>query len=344
MKLLCIAIAVAYSVSHPVFGSSKLDAPNWDATLATQTANLPESQTRLQELFELMRSREFATIENRLDAVIAGGSLSQPTRDAILFRFTVGLADFEDVDPEIITRLRGVRSMVRIPHEERAEVGVPLFNIAGAAEGVFRHHQRLNAYQDSILVMDASPEAWVDAFLLANRAQRKGFTDSIEAASNDMLAGILDSSLQQLPKSPELTPAVGKTALLLGDALALQEVVKHGSGADLARILEAAGHTLPAEDTLALLQYAVSEAPAVNASLAIAQLYPPLSSNRDTGELLLSKLGDADLGSAAALALATAGSPDVLARLQQVAQQDEGLASARAKIALGTGSGKGGLE
>lgn len=344
MKLVSFAMAVAFSVSAPVFAANALGVPNWDATLATQTARLPGSQAQLQDLFGLVRIRDHAALERRLDAVITGGALSQPARDAILFDFTVGLADFDDVDPVIIDRLRGVRSLVLVSHEERAGVGVPLFNIAAAAEGVFGHHQRLAAREDAALVMEASAEAWVGAYLLANGDQRRGFNDSLETATSDVLSRILENSLQQLPKSPELTPAAGMSALLLSDAFALQQVVRYGGGADLARILEAAGNTLANQDALALLRYAVSEAPAVNASLAIAQLYPALASSREAGELLLSHLDHSDLGPAAALALANAGGPDVRARLRQIAQQDEGLASSRARIALGAGSAQGVLE
>ena len=340
MKSFCITIAVAFSVSSPLFGANKLEAPNWDATLATQTANLPESQARLEALFVLVRSGDLAMLEHSLNSVIVGGSLSQPTRDSILFNFTVGLADLEHVDPKVIDRLREVKPMVFVSHEERATVGVPLFNIAGAAEGVFQHYQRLDAQADAKAAMSVSPDAWNDAYLLASGSQRRGFTDALETASDDALSGILQNALQRLPTSPELTPAAGKAALLVGDGLALQQVVRFGTGADLPRILEAASHTLSSADTLALLEYAIAEASPVNASLAIAQLYSPLAGMPEANDLLLAQLADTDVGAAAALALATSANAETLERLRHIAQQDDGLASARARIALDLGSAR----
>jgi hypothetical protein len=76
MKLVSFAMAVAFSVSAPVFAANALGVPNWDATLATQTARLPGSQAQLQDLFGLVRIRDYAALERRLDAVITGGALS----------------------------------------------------------------------------------------------------------------------------------------------------------------------------------------------------------------------------------------------------------------------------
>ncbi|HKJ18243.1 MAG TPA: hypothetical protein VJ984_12895, partial [Xanthomonadales bacterium] len=279
------------------------------------------------------------------DQVIRGGSLSQPVRDAVLFNFTIGLADFDEIDTEIIDQLRTVEPMVWVSHEERADVGVPLFNIAGAAEGIYQLQARRSAVDMAKARLGESPRAWVEAFLGADSAQRKGFVDSLADASSTELEGVKNQSLQQLAAASEqLTPVAGKSALLLGDVEALQQVIQDGSGADLARIIEAAGATLSSQDAFALLEHAVAHASAVNASLAISQLFKSVETMPEANELLFSKLGDAELGSTAALTLAGIDSMDIRARLQELAQENEGLAPARARLALEMASTRAGAE
>ncbi len=148
---------------------------------------------------------------------------------------------------------------------------------------------------------------------------------------------LLAESLGRLPSAPELTPVAGKAALLLGDAAALERVVATGEGPELAYILEAAGTLMPAESNLALLAHAIAAAPASTAALAIAQLFPHLKADPAATRLLLSKLGDPELGGAAALALANAGTPQALVGLREAANSGEGLAASRAQTALGMG-------
>ncbi len=118
-------------------------------------------------------------------------------------------------------------------------------------------------------------------------------------------------------------------------------MVRFGSGGELSVILEAAGLTLDTEDALVLLQSAVTEAPASNAALAIAQLYPRLASRPAATEMLLDLLPSADLGGAAALALAGAGGPEVRASLIEIAERGPEPAATRARTALSLRTGEG---
>lgn len=315
-------------------GRDPLSAPNWDHSLAAQTAQVPASHARVDELFSLLAAGDRAALESRLDAIIAGRGLTEPARDFILFRFAVGLADFDAVDPGVIARLRAVSPTVLVPHPDQASVGVPLFNIAGAAEGVRHLGMRRQARNEARRALGASPETWINAFLDASSSERDGFADALDEAPSDVLADLLDTATAQPSAAVELTPVIGKSALLLGDTHGLEFVVRHGGGSDLARILEAAGRTLPGTDSRALLQSAISGAPAANASLAIAQLYPPLADDPVATDLLFATLGNGELGPAAAMALAALGGTDVRAALQQVAEEEDGLAAARARSAL----------
>lgn len=320
----------------PALGAARdsLNPPNWDESLAAQTAQVPASHARVDELFSLLAAGDRAALESALDATISGRSLTAPARDFILFRFAVGLADHDAVDPGILDRLRTVSPMVLVPHPERASVGVPLFNIAGAAEGVRHLGMRRQARNEARHALGGPPDTWISDYLRASPTERKGFVDALDAAPGDVLASLLDAAAAQPSAAVELTPVMGKSALLLGDTHGLEFVVHNGGGSDLVRILEAAGRTLPGTDSRALLQSAISGAPAANASLAIARLYPPLADDPVATALLLSILANVELGPGAAMALAAAGGADARAALQQVAEEEDGLAAARARSAL----------
>ncbi len=320
-----------------VLARSDFPAPNWDRGLALETASAPRAEAQVRELYSLLRSGSHEALRSRLEALVAGSGLSQPERDAILFRFTTGLADFDDIDQEIIDRLKAVTPAVWVPHPERASVGVPLYDIAGAAEGVYQYQLRRASRAQAASGVEGMPAPWVDDYLAGTRAERMGGVDALGVASDAALSGLLAESLGRLPSAPELTPVAGKAALLLGDAAALERVVATGEGPELAYILEAAGTLMPAESNLALLAHAIAAAPASTAALAIAQLFPHLKADPAATRLLLSKLGDPELGGAAALALANAGTPQALVGLREAANSGEGLAASRAQTALGMG-------
>lgn len=321
------------------FGQAPVARPNWDATQAMRVAKAPASESHLEELFALKGGDDKEALLRRLDAVIAGTALAQPVRDGVLFHFAVGLADFDEVDPAVIERLRSVTPLVLVPHEEHSHYGVPLFDIAGAANGVYALQLRRKAREQAVAASDGSPDDWLAAYSQGTRAERKGYQDALAEVPDGALAAILQGALQRLGTDQALTPVAGKSALLLQDSGALQRVVRDGAGSELASILEAAGLTLGAEETLTLLQFAVHEAPAHNAALAIAQLFPPLAANPVAIDLLLDLLRSPDLGATAALALASAGGPDVLAEMRTIAQGGDSLAAARARTALGLRTG-----
>ena len=332
-----LATTLATACVMPGLAQAKsfFPAPNWDARLAAESASLPRAEAELRDLFALMRAGNLDALQVRLDSLIAGSAMTQPERDAILFRFTRGLGDIEYVDPGLVERLKGVRPSVFVAHPERASVGVPLYDIAGAAEGVYQLNLRRDAHDQARYALDDSPQDWVDQYLFAGASERRGFVDALDLAADAALTGILRASLPMLSFSPELTAVAGKSALLLRDRRALQRIAAEGQGPELAYILEAAGEVLPAEDAFHLLSFALDEAPASNAALAIARIFPRVVEYPGAIELMLNQLANAEFGSAAALALAQADSAQSRVRLRDVAANGEGLAARRAQAALG---------
>ena len=341
MKTIRHIFAWAMLAPALVFAESRIQLPNWDARFAEETARVPASQSRIDELFALLQAGDTTALYSRLDETVAGRSLTEPSRDYVLFRFAVGLADYPEADQQLLERLRAIAPRVLVPHPERESVGVPLFNIAGAAEGVRQLRLRRQAQSEAERSLGAPGEQWINAYMLASRSQRMGFGDALASADDETLSDILHAAVQGLERAPELTPIAGKSALLLGDASALQAVVRSGDDRELASVLGTAAETLTPAAALALLQSAIAEAPPANAALAIARLYPALANNALANELLLGLLGNTELGASAAMALA-AGGPEVRAELQHIAQAGTGPASARARTALALESGHGG--
>jgi hypothetical protein len=337
---------IAWVMFAPIAALARpgIEAPNWDSKLASQAARVPASETRVEDLLRLARQGDTARLNSQLGEVIAGHSMSQPARDYVLFRFTTGLADLTEVDPQVLERLKTVEPAVLVPHPERYTASVPLFNISGAARGVEELCLRRQAKGDATRILGVAGDQWVETYLLASHPQRMGFSDALAEADDQALSEILDAALSRLPSSPQLTPVAGKSALLLGDARALQSIIRHGSGSELSHVLEAAARTLAPAESLALLEAAIASAPPSNASLAIAQLYPALAGFPGADGILFEQLGNADLGAAAAMALAAAGGPGVRSDLQHLAQREDGLASARARTALALEPGQEGRQ
>ena len=139
--------------------------------------------------------------------------------------------------------------------------------------------------------------------------------------------------LEQLGRSPELTPMIGLTAEITADTFAVQELLINGRGAGISSTLKQLDKRLPASETAALLEFAILEAPAGNASLAIAAWWPGLRHDADVRDLLVDKLADPDLGAAAALALAQSPDFQTIKILQDTAGGDS-VAARRAQMAL----------
>ena len=143
----------------------------------------------------------------------------------------------------------------------------------------------------------------------------------------------LKAALAKFEHAPELTPVVGLAAVQTADTYAVRQLLSHGAGAGLSAALQQLDQRLQPAEKEALLTFAVEEAPAINASLAIAAWWPGLKQVAAVRDLLLEKLADPALGSAAALALARDPDVQTIKALQQTAQGDD-VAARRAQMAL----------
>jgi hypothetical protein len=211
---------------------------------------------------------------------------------------------------------------------------VPLFNIRGAAAGIENGWQRQEFALQALEILEADPATLVSAFVEStNRNRRAGYLDGLQQAGFSDIAVVQDSALAQLGHTPELTPVVGLTAVITADTFAAQQLLLNGRGAGLSSTLKQLGERLGPTETAALLTYAILEAPAGNAALAIAAWWPGLRHEAALRDLLVEKLADPALGSAAALALAQSPDIQTIKVLQDTAGGDS-LAARRAQMAL----------
>jgi hypothetical protein len=295
----------------------------------------------LRPLFERARAGEDADLRRRLEAVAANKEWPLPARERLLHAFALGLGDLPPgaAGPESLGYLLDYRPQTLVPHEDHPSAGVALFNIPAAAAGSMNLWRRQIAYDASrkLLAQSASTwsaESWVAAWLAADPASRRGLLDALDLAPEARLREVAALALRDLPQRPELTPVAVRSAALLPDPDLLGDALVKGDGPELAAALRSAAATLDETERASLLRRLVGEAPAGNASLAIAEWAPGLLHDPAVAGLLFDLLGDPALGATAALALAGSPQPAVRERLAELAARGDDTSARRAAAAL----------
>jgi len=321
----------------PAHIAHAVDTPNWDRATAVAAARSVDGSAVQQTLMELTIAG--STVE-LLELLMETGSRLDwplPARESVLFDYTQQLRKLPagTVPHEAMTFLKSFASGTRVPHEDHASVGVPLFNIRAAAIGVENDWLREAALLEGLALVAANPRALVDVFLIETHpAARGGYLDTLPQATTDQLLGVSKSAAHRLRNQVELTPLAGRAALLSGDLEALAAVFTLGSGPALAPLMRDAAVVLGVADSALLMSDAIEHAPAENAALAIAELGPAAVRDASGQAMLLSRLEDPDLGAAAALTLARHGTPDALQTLEKAAASGPPLTASRASTAL----------
>lgn len=344
LSLICLLLLLPAPLptwAEPAVPESNWTAANWTVQAARQAAGEVDLVAELKPLFERARAGEDADLRRRLEAVAANEDWPLPARERLLHAFALGLGDLPPgaAGSESLGYLLDYRPQTLVLHEDHASAGVPLFNVPAAAAGSMNLWRRQIAYDASgkLLAQSASTwnaKSWVAAWLAADPASRRGFLDALDLAPGARLREVAALALRDLPHQPELTGVAVRSAALLPDPGLLGDALVKGDGPELAAALRSAAAALDESERAGLLRRLVAEAPAGNASLAIAEWAPGLLHDPAIAGLLFDLLGDPALGATAALALAGSTQPAVRERLAERAEHGDDASARRAAAAL----------
>lgn len=334
--LIRFCACVALTWCQTALADSGFPAPNWTVQEARASAALIDTPAAVRPLFELARAgRDDALLES-LAEVATRAAWTQPAREHVLYTFAAGLADLAPgtVGTKVTDWLLAYESRTLVPHDDHPAAGVPLYRVSAAAGGSINAWERQTAAADSARLLQRGAPDWLDAYRAAGPARRMGLMDALDQAEPEPLSRLADAALERLPAEPGLTPVAARAGVLLGEPAILGQAVAVGGGPGLAPELRSAARAFDELERADVLRHAVKNAPPANAALAIAELAPGLLHQPEVTELLFVKLGDADIGSAAALALSASKSPQVRDRLNELARGGAGLEARRAAIAV----------
>ena len=259
-----------------------------------------------------------------------------PAREAAVYQFTRSLAELprRAVATEVMQHLLNYQAQTLVPHEDHGDAYIPLFNIRGAAAGVENGWQRAEYSAEAETLLGTNPAALVSAYAKsANHNQRSAYLDTLQHADISTVWEVQSAALEQIDRASALTPVLGITTAITNDTFAIQQLLTNGGGAGLSSALVVLDQQLPHSETAALLTFAIQQAPAGNASLAIAAWWPRLRHDSRMRDLLVAILVDPALGASAALALAQSPDIQTIKMLQDTASGDSASAR-RAQMAL----------
>ncbi len=324
---------------HAVYGQAAFPEPNWDRALAVETAQSIDTHSVLKTLYQSVRAGDNRHVLDTLLAVEQNNDWPVPAREYTIWSLAIGLSDMDmnTVSPEVLDYLSAYEHRTLVAHDDRDSVGVPLFNISVAAAGVRNSWARQRGRSRAEILFQNDPALWINAYLESGPAERRGFTDALDFASDRQLDALTRSAIERLADHPGLTAVAGKSALMLGDRNLLQHTLSLGSGPDLHHVLKAASESLDANENKALLFQAIRHGPDTKAGLAIAQLAPSLLDDPAVREKMFEILESRGLGSSAAMVLGSSTDPQIRDRLNTIAAGKQGLASQRASLAIGAG-------
>jgi hypothetical protein len=338
IRLLFILTLVCglFTATAPTHAQSALPDPNWTRSQAFDAVLGFDSQAALRQLFQLTREGRDDELMMELQAIEANENLALPAREYLIHTFASGLGDLPAaaVGPEVLNYLMTYRPRTLVPHDDHEFAGIPLFNIPAAAAGATSLWARDEGWARARQLFAQGSQAWLDEYLDADAAQRRGFVDALEAAGGEQLLDLGYLAVDALPQEAALTVIAARSGLLLSDPDLFQRSVSRGDGPALAPALRAATVVFDANQLEAILRHTIEHANVHTASLALAELAPGVIEYETVASLLFDSLAHRELGPTAALVLGSSTDPEIQDRLAAIANGEPGLASWRATVAI----------
>jgi hypothetical protein len=312
-------------------------APNWqidEAKVAAKSALTSQSSAQLNEVLQ----HQPDALVQAFETLAARSDLSWPIREAALMEFLNALASMqrEQIPQDALAYLTRWQSKTRVPHEEMATLGAPLYDIAARAQGLQNLWRREAAMEAATAALKRGPvEFLTDWALQSEAATRAGFLDALDHSDRPTQSAVLAATDGTLHTHPDYAEVAARSALALRDLDAMRKLIVQGAGADTQALLRTCAAQLNADELHALLLRLRRDATDADVALAIGLWSSKLAGNAQAEALLLDLLGDPTLGSSAALALAQGSSSATRAELQSLAAApDTSVRAARARLAL----------
>lgn len=331
-----LVILVCLVFSFSLYGQLPAQESNWDRISALEVVRNSDTSDNLKHLFQLARAGKNTELLQSLSEIGQDSGLPAPVRDYLAFSFTLGLSDLEPdaVNSGVLDYLSNYRARTLVTHYDHPEMTTPLFNVRAAAAGVRNQWARKHAFIRAENLNPDAPNQWIEAYLNADPAERRGFVDTLDFALPGQLHDLGSSALALLDEHPELTLVATRASLNSGDINLLQQSISRGKGPALSKVLKAAAIELNAEDAIGLLDHCLRYCSDTSAALAIAHLAPAQLHESKIREMLFDTLGNRDLGAAAALVLGGSKDPQIHSRLGEIASNKDSLTTKRAKLAV----------
>ena len=260
---LIASMVIIAVLASPASASQSLETPNWDRTLAEQSARSTSVRSEVDSAVALVSENKKTSAFEALREMSLRSDWSQPARDRAMFEFARALADFsrESVPESIVDFLVSYQAKTLVPHEEAAEIGVALFPVSAAIGGILNQWRAQAAHIEALALVRSDPETLLARYAVTNdHAYRRGVRSGISSASPKKLNGLIRAGLLLLPEMPELTGLVGTATLARKDAEAFAQVVSQGGGAELLHLLREAPNAFNTADLEAIRSNTLGQA------------------------------------------------------------------------------------
>ncbi len=322
--------------SMPLVANGVTGSIEWDrssAMTAIHSVDIDAAVYSLSDIASLADGRymidRLAQVENRTDWPL-------PAREAVIYRFTQSLANIpaDAVAGDVMEHLKNYQARTLVPDEEHPAASIPLFNIRAAASGVENSWQMQDFAFEARSLLDSNPQQLVSEFENAsNINQRRATLQVLGSAGLADAIAVQNATMERLVESPSMTQLLAVAVTITHDSDAVEHLLMEGRGAGLSQAFKAIGESLSPREIGELLAFAITRAPARNATIAMAAWAPVVQHEPGTRDILLASLADPELGASAALVLARQPDIQTIKILQDIANGDS-ITATRAQMAL----------
>lgn len=306
------------------------------ALTTTLTAGAASPANRLAELTRLATAGDDSAVLQLLQDTVDDARWPPDMREPLLSDFAQSLRALPPnaVGAEVIAFLIDYPPRLTVAHPDAPRAVVPRYNIRAAAHGVMNTWRRQEAAYAGSVLLARDAAGFVEAYLAnPDRPTRQGLHDALSLAPRERLDAVSATALGQLGQKPDLATLAAESSLRAGDLGTLREVLRTGEPTGMASLLRRSAQILQPDRLQDLFEAVVDEGDARIAALAIAELTPALAERPGVEARLFELLGNPELGSAAALALAADADGERIERLTRLAASDS-LAARRARVSL----------